>query len=85
MYEKYSTNELVDMFSKSISESNLEQAVNIQNSIYEKIKNQVAPISVIDSLEIPAKEECSILLTKNAVFKYYMNEQELIDTYNKLL
>jgi outer membrane protein OmpA-like peptidoglycan-associated protein len=84
-YEKYTTNELVNMFAKSIEEENLEQAINIQNSIFEKIKNTATPANLIDTLKIPQKEKYGVLLTKNSSFKYFMNERELFNTYKELM
>jgi hypothetical protein len=75
---------LIGLLTKSISEMNLEQAVDIQNSIFEKIRNHVIPVNYLDTLEIPAKSEFSILLNKNSIFKYLMNEMDVFDAYNEL-
>jgi hypothetical protein len=83
-YESIPTIELIELFSKSISEKNLEQAIDIQNSIFEKVRNHEIPTNYIDKLEIPEKSEFSLLLNKNSIFKYLMNELDVYNTYKEL-
>lgn len=83
-YENIEPSVLARMFSQSISEKNLEQAVEIQNSIFEKVRNRETPVSLIDELEIPKLSEYSLLLNKNSIFKYLMNASDVFATYNEL-
>jgi hypothetical protein len=83
-YKSTSAAELVSLFSKSISEKNLEQAIEIQNSIFEKVRNHEVAATYIDKLEIPKQSEFSLLLNKNSIFKYLMNETEVYNTYQEL-
>ncbi|MBN2484617.1 MAG: hypothetical protein JXB34_01455 [Bacteroidales bacterium] len=83
-YESMPVIELIELFSKSVSEMNLEQAIDIQNSIFEKVRNHEIPTNYIDKLEIPQKSEFSLLLNKNSIFKYLMNELDIYNTYKEL-
>ena len=83
-YESMPVIELIELFSKSVSEKNLEQAIDIQNSIFEKVRNHEIPTNYIDKLEIPQKSEFSLLLNKNSIFKYLMNELDVYNTYKEL-
>lgn len=83
-YENIPVTELLGLFSKSISEKNLEEAIEIQNSIFEKVRNHEVPVNFIDKLEIPEKSEYSLLLNKNSIFKYLMNELDVYNTYKEL-
>jgi len=83
-YESVPVIELIELFSKSISEKNLEQAIDIQNSIFEKVRNLEIPTNYIDKLELPEKSEFSLLLNKNSIFKYLMNELDVYNTYKEL-
>ncbi len=83
-FQNKSETELIEMFSKSISEKNLEQAIDIQNSIFEKVRNHEIPAKYIDKLEIPAKSEFSLLLNKNSIFKYLMNELDVYNAFKEL-
>lgn len=60
------------------------QAIDIQNSIFEKVRNHEIPTNFIDKLEIPQKSEFSLLLNKNSIFKYLMNELDVYSTYKEL-
>lgn len=83
-YESMPAIGLIELFSKSISEKNLEQAIEIQNSIFEKVRNHEIPTNYVDKLEIPEKSEFSLLLNKNSIFKYLMNELDVYNTYKEL-
>lgn len=83
-YEDLSAEELVDMFSKSISEMNLEQAIEIQNSIFEKVWAHKIPTEYIGKMNIPEKVDFSLLLNKNSIFKYLMNESDVYNTLKEL-
>jgi translation elongation factor EF-Ts len=83
-FENATEKELMEMFSKSISEKNLLQAVDIQNSIFAKVRNHEVPADIIEKLEVPKKSEFGLLLNKNSMFKYIMNEHEIYNTYKEL-
>lgn len=83
-YKSLTTQELVTRFSKSLVEKNLKQAIEIQNSVFEKVRNHEEPISLIDKLEIPERVEYSLLLNKNSIFKYLMNEADVYATFKEL-
>jgi hypothetical protein len=83
-FEHIPVTELMGLFSQSISDHNLEQAIEIQNSIFEKVRNHEVPVKYIDKMEIPEKSEYSLLLNKNSIFKYLMNELDVYNTYKEL-
>ncbi len=83
-YEDVTAVELVDLFSQSVSEKNLKQAIDIQNSIFGKVINNEIPGSNIDKLEIPERTEFSLLLNKLAIFKYLTGETDVMTTYREL-
>ncbi len=84
-YENIASAELIELFSKSIAQKNLEQAIDIQNSLFEKVSNHQIPVNYINKLEIPEKSEFSLLLNKNSIFKYLMNEHDVFSTYKELM
>jgi hypothetical protein len=83
-YENIAVNELIGMFTKSISDKNLEQAIEIQNSIFEKVRNHELPVNYVDKLEVPEKSDYSLLLNKNSIFKYLMDESDVYNTFKEL-
>jgi hypothetical protein len=83
-FENTPVNDLINQFAKSVSDKNLEEAIDIQNSIFEKIRNHELPVNYINKLEVPAKSENSLLLNKNSIFKYLMNEADVYNTFKEL-
>ena len=83
-FDNVPAQELITMFTKSISDKNLEQAIEIQNSIFEKVKSHELPVNYIDKLEIPGKSEYSLLLNKNSIFKYLIYESDVYNTFKEL-
>lgn len=81
-YGNISNEGLVELFQKSIAEKNLEQAIEIQNSIFNRISKQKAPSGYLNGLEIPGQIEYGTLLNRNTMFNYMLNE---IDIYSALL
>lgn len=83
-HKDYPTPKLISSFSEAITEQDLALAIDIQNSIFKKVKNCESPVQLLDKLEIPEKSEYSILFNKNAVFKFLMNKSEIYKAYNEL-
>ncbi len=83
-YENLSVEVLSELFSKSIEKKNLEEAIEIQNSIFEKVRNHEIPADLLDKLEIPEKTEFSLLLNKNSIFKYLMDASDVYSTFMEL-
>lgn len=72
------------MFNRSIAIDNLQEAIALQNAIYEKIGNNELSPSLINQLEIPVKIENASLLNKESMLKYLMNEVEVYETFTAL-
>lgn len=85
LYTNMPIDTLISSFTKSLKEKNLIKAIEIQNSLFEKIKNHEAPATYLSKLEIPKKSEFSLLLNKNSIFKYLMSENEVLQSYQELI
>lgn len=77
--------ELIDKFSNSIVNKNLENAIKIQKSIFLKVKNHEISPTYLDKLEIPRKIEFGVLLNKSTMFKYALKEYDVFKAYQELL
>jgi len=84
-YKELPPEKLVSLFNESIINNNFQEAIELQNSIFEKVKQSEASIDLLNKLEIPAKSEFGLLQNKNIMFKYNMNEIEVFETYKQLL
>ena len=78
------TTEIVRMFHSSIEDGNMEQAIALQNSLFERVRHHEVPVETLEDLKIPKKQEYSLLLTKNSMFKYMMNEKDVYAAYKEL-
>jgi len=82
--ENLSVNELQEEFKKAIKSSNIKTATDIQKVIFSRIVNNETPSSFINKLEIPEKKEYGDLLNSNTVYKYFLDEADLLFTYNNI-
>lgn len=64
-------------YEKSIREKNMEEALQFQEIIFSKIRNQQLPDSFLNTVEIPKEVEYGSLLKNNSVFLYEQNEGDL--------
>ena len=75
------------LFEQSIAQKNIEEAMEIQQVIFEKIGHNELPASFLNKLEIPQKVEYGQLLNNNAAFNFMLNESDVygaIRQYEKL-
>lgn len=71
-YKNMSKEELVDTFNQLILDENVEEALVIQNSICERLKEENSP-ELLSKLTVPKQLKFIPILTKNSVFKYILN------------
>jgi hypothetical protein len=71
-YEEMTTNVLISTFNTLIKEDNIEEALVVQNSIYEKLKEEKSP-DKLRLLNVPKQVKFVPILTKNSMFKYLLN------------
>jgi len=84
-YDSISFSKLKNEFAKSLLQNDFGQALDIQNAIFNKIRNKILPASSINELEIPQKKEYSLFLNRREVLKYLINPENILTIYNELL
>lgn len=84
-YRDMTSNTLLELYSKSIADKNLNEAIEIQHSIFEKVKNMELPIDEVNKVEIPQQTVFGPLLNNHTMFKYLMDEEAVYETYLELL
>lgn len=82
-YKEMSISKLVTLFNQSIIDDKLEDALVIQNSIFEKVKEAVSP-DALNQMNIPKQLKYVTLLNKNSVFKYLLDVRNGLIVYNEL-
>jgi hypothetical protein len=83
-YKTKSSNELLNLFNNSVAESDIKEALEIQNSIFQKLKDTEIDPSFLDKMVVPQQAKCAVILNKNAVINYIVKEAYLLISYNQL-
>ena len=84
IYKEKSANALVELFNTSIKEDEIDTATQIQNSIFEKLKNQEVSPDILKKMEIPKQLKFINLLNNNSAIKYLLDEKAIIIVRNEL-
>lgn len=83
-YKTMSSDELLSKFNSAISEEQLSDANNIQNSIFRKLKNKEIAPDFLQKMQIPQQAKYVKILNKNSVIKYVLNVRQALIVYNEL-
>jgi outer membrane protein OmpA-like peptidoglycan-associated protein len=71
-YKEMTTSVLISTFNKLIENENIEEALVVQNSLFEKLKDENSP-DKLRELNVPKQVKFIPVLTKNSMFKYLLN------------
>ncbi|WP_411894232.1 hypothetical protein [Winogradskyella sp. A2] len=88
VYKNKSGTELVDEFNKAISADELDKAIQIQNSLFNRLKNKEISPNLLSNMEIPRQIKYVNFLNANSAIKYQINKRQIIivrDELNALL
>lgn len=85
MFAYTSPEKTVEMFNSSLSENDLETAMEIQQEVYEKIQDHTAPANLLDKLELPKKKEYGLLLNNKILLGYKLDSARVRKAINALL
>jgi len=83
-YKAMSANELLSKFNSAISTAQLNEANEIQNSIFKKLKNKEISPDFLQKMQIPKQAKFAKILNKNSAFKYMLNVRQALIVYNEL-
>jgi len=83
-FKEISPQALLELFNEAIKNSELEKAVEIQNSIFEKLKKEEISPDFLSNMHIPNQVKFTGILNKNAVIKYLIDEAYLLIAYKEL-
>ncbi|NQY29949.1 MAG: hypothetical protein HRT69_10820, partial [Flavobacteriaceae bacterium] len=79
-----SANELLSLFKASIANDNVDEVTEIQNSLFEKLKNQEISPDFLDKMKLPQQVKYARNINNNSVYKYFMEERNLLISMNEL-
>ena len=83
-YKKMTPDELLKLFNQAIKEVKLDEVVELQNSIFEKLKDKSISPDFLNKMNIPKQIKFAKILNKNAAIKYLVNESYLLIAYEEL-
>ncbi len=87
-YLEEDTAKLHRMFDELVVKKNIKEAIEVQQIIFTKVRENKLPHNFIKALEIPEKTEFGMLLNNTAVFNYRQADSDLFSTiaqFQKLL
>lgn len=84
-YRDESADILLTKFNDAITVEKLDEANEIQNSIFEKIKVKEASPTILEQMEIPLQVNFARIYNKNSAFKYILDFKQALIVYNDLI
>jgi hypothetical protein len=83
-YKELHIDQLVTLFNKAVRADKLEEACAIQNSILDRLRDKFKP-QVLKNMKIPKTKKYLQLLTKNCIFKYFVDLRQTLNVEKELL
>lgn len=84
-YKEDSADILLDKFNEAIATSKLDEAREVQNSIFEKLKDKETSPSILRKMNIPKQAKFAKIFNKNSAYRYMLNVRQAMIVYNELL
>ena len=85
LYKDKSTEELISLFNKVLAANDVEIANDIQNSIFEKLKESQSSPDILNKMNVPQQKKYVRFINKNSVNKFLLNQSYVLIAYNELL
>ncbi|WP_346882377.1 hypothetical protein [uncultured Algibacter sp.] len=84
-YKNMSADVLLEKFNTAISSEKLKEALEIQNSIFEKLKSKEISPEFLIGMEIPKQAKFAKIFNKNSAIRYMLDIRKSLIVYNELL
>ncbi|WP_166960480.1 hypothetical protein [Yeosuana marina] len=84
-YKSMLSNELLAKFNSAINEEQLDDAIEIQNSIFQKLKGSEISPEFLRKMRIPKQAMFAKIINKNAAYKYMLDIRQALIVYNELI
>jgi len=82
-YKEMTTSQLFTIFNDLVLKENVEEALVVQNSIFEKLKVENSP-DKLQQLNVPKQLKFVPILNKNSMFKYLLNSRYAKISFDEL-
>lgn len=84
-YQVQSTTDLLAKFNTAINTGQVNEANEIQNSIFERIRYKEVKPEVLQKMIVPKETKFAKILNKNSAYKYMLDFRQGLIVYNELL
>ena len=84
-YKNMSANELLNKFNSAIGLEQIEDALEIQNSIFEKLKSKEISPEFLKKMDVPKQAKFAKIFNKNSAYKYMLDVRQALIVYNELI
>lgn len=84
-FKEMTASDLISKFNSVVLADKLDQAIEIQNSIFQKIKTKESPLGYLKKMNIPMQIKFAKLLNKNFSYRSMLDVRQILIVYNRLL
>jgi len=83
-YKNMSPDQLLGLFNESVAAQKISDANEIQNSIFDKLKDKVINPDFLSKMRVPKQVKFLPILSKNAIIKFMVDQRYMLIAYNEL-
>ncbi len=83
-YKEMTIATLTGLFSTAVSDDKIEEALEIQNSIFDKLKGKETPPDLLTKMSVPKQLKYVPILNKNSMFKFSRDDRFSLIVLNEL-
>lgn len=83
-YKNMSANELLNKFNSAIKKESIAEAIEIQNSIFDKLKHKEVSPDFLRKMDIPNQVKYAKIVNKNHAIRYMNDIRQSMIVYNEL-
>lgn len=84
-YKEMTISTLTDLFNTAITNDKIQEALEIQNSIFDKLKGKETPPDLLTKMSVPKQVKYVPILNKNSMFKFSRDDRFSLIVLNELL
>ncbi|WP_370477127.1 hypothetical protein [Tamlana flava] len=84
-YKSEDVEALLEKFNLAVAANKIDEALDFQNSIFEKLKSGEIPLDFLRGMSVPKDPEFIKLLNKNSAIKYVLDFRQALIVYNEML
>lgn len=84
VYKYQNEQQTISMFNTALNEKDYQTALEIQQEVYNQIRDKNAPTDLINKLEVPDQKEFGLLLNNKTIFEYQLDSTLIKNTLDEL-